>query len=220
MRRTSSISAEARGIGNGGNLDLEAGFIVAVPAENSDIIAKAEQGNGGNIKITAQGVFGIEYRDKLTSLSDINASSDFGLDGVVAINTSDVDPSQGLATLPSEPVNPQLDQRCQADSSQETNYFVTTGRGGLPLGPEEISSNAVWEDLRSVTATDNQPSKSAPMITSNRSNSGVLVEAQGWVKSPDGRIILTAQAPTATLGNSWKTPASCAQPEGYSSSIK
>ncbi len=56
MRNNSLISTEAGNNGNGGNIDIDAELIVAVPAEDSDIVADAARGNGGNINITTQGI--------------------------------------------------------------------------------------------------------------------------------------------------------------------
>ncbi len=41
MRHGSQISATAQGTANGGNITINTPFIVAVPSENSDIIATA-----------------------------------------------------------------------------------------------------------------------------------------------------------------------------------
>ena len=210
MRNESAIATTAANNGNGGNITISAPFIIAVSSENSDIVANADLGFGGRIDITATGIYGLEFRDKLTPESDINASSNAtGKDGIVEINTPDIDPSRGLANLPTELVNAQLDHRCQARGTQATSRFVNTGRGGLPLTPDEISSNTVWEDLRSPTADANTPSDSATVALPRSSTSGAMVEAQGWVKHPDGTVILTAQVPTATLYSSALPPATC-----------
>jgi len=68
----------------------------ANPDENSDITANAFQGNGGNINISTNTIFGLKFRSQLTPLSDITASSQFGLSGQVTINRLDIDPSKGL----------------------------------------------------------------------------------------------------------------------------
>ncbi|MCA1993051.1 MAG: filamentous hemagglutinin N-terminal domain-containing protein [Coleofasciculus sp. S288] len=210
MRNESAIATTAANNGDGGNITISAPFIIAVSSENSDIVANADQGFGGRIDITATGIYGLEFRDKLTPESDINASSNAtGKDGIVEINTPDIDPSRGLANLPAELVNSQLDHRCQARGTQATSRFVNTGRGGLPLTPDEISSNTVWDDLRSPTADANTPSDSATVALPRSSTSGAMVEAQGWVKHPDGTVILTTQVPTATLYSSSLPPATC-----------
>ena len=84
-------------------MDINSGFIVAVPQENSDITANAFAGNGGNINITSQGIFGLLFSDELTPNSDITASSQLGINGTININTPDVDPSSGRGGLPEDP---------------------------------------------------------------------------------------------------------------------
>ncbi len=84
LRNNSSISTtagQAGAGGDGGNITLEAGFVVAVPQENSDITANAFEGRGGNINITTNAIYGLEFRNQLTSLSDITDSSQLGING-------------------------------------------------------------------------------------------------------------------------------------------
>ncbi len=84
---TTNAGTEQKG-GDGGNININSKFIVAVPKENSDITANAFQGRGGNINITAQGIFGIEARPKPSELTnDITASSDLGLSGNINLNS-------------------------------------------------------------------------------------------------------------------------------------
>lgn len=54
LRRGAQIKATAENNGNGGNITIKAkrGFIVAVPGENSDIIANALNGNGEKLQLT------------------------------------------------------------------------------------------------------------------------------------------------------------------------
>ena len=83
LLNNSQITATAgidEGRGNGGNIIIDAPFIIAFPQGNSDITANAFAGDGGNITINTQGIFGIEFRDQQTSFSDITASSRFGPD--------------------------------------------------------------------------------------------------------------------------------------------
>lgn len=67
--------------------------------ENSNIFANAFTGNGGNVNITTNGIYGLEFRPQLTSLSDIAASSQFGVQGNVTVNTPEIDPSRGLTSF-------------------------------------------------------------------------------------------------------------------------
>jgi filamentous hemagglutinin family protein len=104
LRRGGQISTTAGTAlagGNGGNINIDAGFIVAVPQENSDITANAFSGNGGTVTINAQGIFGIQSRQQPTLQSDITASSTGGgINGVVDINTLDIDPNRAFINLP------------------------------------------------------------------------------------------------------------------------
>ncbi len=104
LRNNSRISTRAgienSGGGNGGNITINGGFIVAVPNENSDINANAFQGDGGNINITTPGIFGIQFREQTTPQSDITASSEFGIDGNFDLNLLELDITSGLIELP------------------------------------------------------------------------------------------------------------------------
>jgi large exoprotein involved in heme utilization and adhesion len=53
----STTAGTDRAGGNGGNIDTDADFIVAL--DNSDITANAFSGSGGNVNITTEGLFGI-----------------------------------------------------------------------------------------------------------------------------------------------------------------
>ncbi|MFE4108704.1 two-partner secretion domain-containing protein, partial [Almyronema epifaneia] len=127
LRRNSLINATAGGMGDGGNISLD--VLAIAGAENSDITANAIQGNGGNIQITTQGIFGLEFRDQLTSESDITASSQFGVNGTVTINNPNVDADSGIVELPENVVD-LSNQVATGCAEQANNRFVATGRGG------------------------------------------------------------------------------------------
>ncbi|PSO97287.1 MAG: filamentous hemagglutinin, partial [Cyanobacteria bacterium SW_12_48_29] len=224
LREQSQISTTAgtaEAGGDGGNIDIDSDFIVAVPGESSDITANAFAGNGGNIDIDAFSVFGIEPREvenpASNDINDITASSELGLEGTIEIDTPDVDPSRGLVELPTVPVETEVAQACSPGSSQQQSEFVVTGRGGLPPTPEEaLSSDAIqvdWvslkpeaaEEQESREAEENSPSSSS----SNPSVPNQIVEAQGWVTAPNGEVVLTASATPGQHPSSWLTPANC-----------
>ena len=214
LRRNSQISATA-GIsgtsGDGGNITIDTPLIVAVPRENSDITANAFTGNGGNIRIQAQGIFGLRSRPQLTQFSDITASSEFGIDGVVEINTPNVDPSQGLVPLPTDLVDASglIASGCGA-SRQGQSEFIVTGRGGLPPSPSDtISSDTIWSDLRYQSQTAENPMPAENFTQSDRSTTEQLVEAQAWLTNKQGEVVLSAQATTATPQNNWQSAATC-----------
>ncbi len=147
LRRGSVLTATAGGNGNGGNITLNTPFLVAVPGENSYIVAQALQGKGGNIQIAATGIYGIEPRSPLTPLSDINASSAFGLSGSVTITNLNVDPGTGLAELPTGLVD--SSQRIVMGCGGDGNRFVATGRGGIPENPLQMAGTfRSWQDVQ------------------------------------------------------------------------
>ena len=137
LRRGSAITTNALGDATGGNIIIDTDFIIAFPLENNDITANAFTGDGGRVEITAQGIFGIEPRVQLTPLSDITASSTFGLAGIVEINTPDLDPNRGLNNLPEEAVEVEIASGCRAEDGQTTVGFFNLGRGGLPPSPHD-----------------------------------------------------------------------------------
>jgi filamentous hemagglutinin family protein len=218
LRRGSEISTTAgtaQAGGDGGNITIAAGFILGIPRENSDITANAFTGRGGNINITTQGIFGLQFRPRLTPLSDITASSEFGLNGSVQIITPGVDPNRGLAELPTDLVDATelIDRRCvPGEGTEQSSSFTITGRGGLPPNPHEtLGEEGLLEDLGTPVAltTGNRTGQQRRASASPSSSPQPLVEAQGWVIAPDGTVILTAQAASATPQHPWQTPASC-----------
>ena len=220
LRRGAQISttagtAEAGGDGGNINIDVPSGFIVAVPGENSDIRANAFTGIGGRVNIKANGIYGIEFRKSPTLLSDITASSEFGTQGTVELNTPDIDPNSGLVQLPTIPVDTQVAQGCYSQDYAQ-NRFVIAGRGGLPMSPTEplqdTSTLSAWVRLRPEPA--NAKTIISPRSTAVSNNTKVaaattIVEASSWVVNRNGNIELVAQVPGVTPHSSWQTPASC-----------
>ena len=191
LRNNSSINTEAKSTGNGGNININSPIIAGF--ENSDIIANAVEGNGGNINITTQGIFGLEFREQLTEESDITASSQFGVNGTVAINNISIDPSSGLTELPVELKDPsqQISTGCSTNSE---STFVATGRGGIPQNPNErVGLNPTWSDVRDLSVfrkRDNNTVENTQI--SQISNKPAIVEATGFIRNNQGEIELVA----------------------------
>ena len=80
---------------------LRAGIDTGLGTPNSqggDITINANTGTGGKVEITSQAIFGIELRAKLTEKSDITASSELGIAGVININAPDTSSIQNSFT--------------------------------------------------------------------------------------------------------------------------
>ena len=191
LRNNSLIATDSFGNGrnsNGGNITINSSLIVATPGD-SDITANAEQGTGGRVNITSQGLFGIQYRPKgqdspLTN--DITSSSTFGQDGTVNIDTPGTDPGKDSTELPNVPTDAstQISQACGANTRQ--NKLTVTGRGGLPPNAKDpLTADVVWQDTR---ATKSQPAASSETTNLDR----LPPPAVGWVFDGRGKVTLVA----------------------------
>jgi large exoprotein involved in heme utilization and adhesion len=215
LRNGSSITTNATG-GNipGGNISIDTDNLVAVPSENSDISANSANFRGGNVTIRANGIFGIEFQEQLTPLSDITATgatSEFS--GTVDIITPGIDPARGLAELPTGVVDAS-DAIAQGCRDVQGSSFVVSGRGGLPPTPQQaLGDDPRWRDWRTpavVSREPNTPANGTLLPSANPpSTKSALVEASGWVIEPDGKVILTASAPNVTSPNRWGQPVNC-----------
>ncbi len=213
LRNSSQISTSAGNQqfgGDGGNITISSLFIVAPPIENSDITANAFTGGGGNIQIITDGLFGLNFQKKLTNLSDITASSTFGVNGIVEINSPDADASKGLVELPEKVTDASklIAQGCKATSGEVASKFFITGRGGLPSSPDSIfSGNGILHDLATtpIIGTNNTTNlytaSASPRTIPPPTDS--IVEAQGIVVNDKGEIFLAAHH------RSWLPPRIC-----------
>ena len=207
LRDNSAVVATAGGSGNGGNITINTPFTIGTG--NSDIVANAVQGSGGNIDISTQGLYGLEFRDQLTPENDITASSEFGVNGTVAINNLTVNPGDSLAKLP-ESLNSQDDQVATACSATGSNQFVVSGRGGLPASPsQKLIGSRPWTDTRDLGSTMHNTDLREQAAVSESFDSNNLqaserslserpipVEALGWSRNEVGEVELVANSAT------------------------
>ncbi len=216
LRRGSEITTNAgtpgtRGDGGNITIDAPSGLIVAVPKEVSHIRANAFKGKGGTVNIKTSGVFGFQINPPQdTLLSDITASSDLGPQGIVTINTPDVDPSRGVFVLPVQVVDPsqKIASGCPAGDGTTGNSFTVTGRGGLPPSPDEpLSSDVVWSDTR-LTNIGNRENLKASVPIRSHSKALEIVPATGWVFNGKGEVTLIANSPS-TFYPSDSRPSTC-----------
>lgn len=201
MRGNSLISATASSNGNGGNINITTPLLVAFPTENSDISANSNDRRGGNVTINSSAIFGTQFRNQNTSLSDITAfGRDSSLNGNVQINTPDIDPSAGLIDS-----TRLIAQGCAANRG---NSFIVTGRGGLPLLPNEPlrTNNTISVDWVGNTQEQRSrdiqtqriisPTTNYPVLTTQKNSE--IVEATGWVRNNKGQVILISSTHTVT----------------------
>ena len=112
----------------GGNINIDPEYVIL---RNSNIIANAFEGKGGNIRIVAG-----------TLLADpncrVDASSEKGIDGTVDIRAPIKDVSQSVSRLPEEYLSAAelLREECIARiHGGKYSSFVVKGREGLPFEP-------------------------------------------------------------------------------------
>jgi large exoprotein involved in heme utilization and adhesion len=114
------------GTGAGGNIDIDPEFVIL---NNSDILANAFGGPGGNITIIADNVIN-------SAQSRIDASSALGINGTVNISNPDQEVAQELAVLPENflDVTGLISDRC--GTAAGTSSLVSAGPGGLAVDPD------------------------------------------------------------------------------------
>lgn len=116
------------GVGSGGNIFIDPQFVVL---QNSQIVANAFGGPGGNINIIA----GQFISDPATVIS---ASSTLGIDGTVNIEAPDADLSADLAALPASFVDASRMMQAGCGAARAgLSSLVEVGRGGLPPAPDD-----------------------------------------------------------------------------------
>jgi filamentous hemagglutinin family protein len=124
----STISASVLdGTGGGGSVNIDPQFVIL---QNSQILAQATQGPGGNIFITTN----LLLPD---ANSVIDASSQFGLNGTVTIQSPNAPASGKIQPLGKTPLpaTSLLTQRCAALAGGEFSSFTVAGRDSLPTEP-------------------------------------------------------------------------------------
>ncbi len=204
--KITSTAGTSQSGGNGGNIKVNAPLIVGISSNtNHQIIANAFQGNGGNIQITTDGIFGGEF-------IDIQASSQFGVNGTIEINTPGIDPTSGLTQLPSIPIDLSalINNSCQVS---KRNSFTVTGKGGIPNSPNDILiSNNPVVDWGFFTPNSSQKAAFIPENTLQKEKTNQpqeIKEAQGFIKDDKGDIILTSHPLQVTANGVYLHPLDC-----------
>ena len=98
--------------------------------QNSQILAQAVQGPGGNISITTNALV-----QDATSLVD--ASSQFGISGTVRVQSPNAPAAGKIVPLSKTTLEtaPLLGQRCAAVEGGQYSSFVVAGHYGVPTQP-------------------------------------------------------------------------------------
>ncbi|MDM8566648.1 hypothetical protein QUF74_13480 [Candidatus Halobeggiatoa sp. HSG11] len=144
---STSVSEE---FGGGGNITANPEFIVL---NSATIFAKAKKGNGGNINVTTTGIYNFD----MTPISEvINASSEFGLDGKILINTPDSITEGNLFALSTSffDSSNMMNTPCNQIVAENSISFINVLSEGVSNEPEDLlSSGIILTDILPVRAT-------------------------------------------------------------------
>jgi len=133
----SNITTSIRGgSGDGGDIDIDPEFVVL---NNSNIIANAYEGNGGNIHIVADNF--IQSSDSI-----IEASSALGIDGSIDIDSPDIDVASGLTILPADymDISKWLHTPCSSKNISDISSFVVKSRDALPTPLDDLRGDSAF----------------------------------------------------------------------------
>jgi filamentous hemagglutinin family protein len=208
------LSQVSTGSGGGGSIDITASerFYAFL---DSDILANAQDGRGGRIQIDAP-VFladlfapvrrnpGSLDRFRNNGRVDINASSAAGVSGTVTVPDFSF-LQNALSELATDLVSSDtvVAGSCLTRRNQNQGSFVVTGTGGLPASPYDLIEHRY--QLAPVQAIAGATAQTAlPVVMPAWKRGDPIQEAQGLVKTADGRVLISmvnpaAVAPAATL---------------------
>ncbi len=121
------------GTGGGGSVNIDPQFVIL---QNSQILAQAIQGPGGNISITTN----LLLPD---ANSVISASSQFGVNGTVTIQSPNAPGSGQVQPLGKSPLQATslFNQHCASLAGGEFSSFTVAGRDSLPTEPSSWLSS-------------------------------------------------------------------------------
>jgi large exoprotein involved in heme utilization and adhesion len=189
LGNNSDITVGSFGAGNGGNVNIDAQFIVAfssrLPGNGNDIIAYSV-GSGGNVNIQADRVFGIEPRIAISGngSNDFDASAELNIEEGIVVNIFD-----SVALPPTNLVEQEQTsaQACQADRETAAKSGLTIkDKGGVPPAPDlPLNSQSISIDGEIDPTISTIPE---PIETSI----GKIQPARGIKVTKDGRVTLTA----------------------------
>jgi filamentous hemagglutinin family protein len=188
------------GVGGGGNITIKAGSAIAF--DDSDILAFAVDGRGGDINLGDTLFFGENYQPAPPGTNpatlDSNGRVDVNASGTVdgTITFPDVSLIQNsLSELPQVLVNPDqlLANSCIARSAQRQGSFTVTGVGGLPTRPETVTVSLF--PTGTVQPLPDASRSGATTLQSNHASywqpGTPIVEPQGVYQLPDGRLVMS-----------------------------
>ncbi|MFL9460747.1 filamentous hemagglutinin N-terminal domain-containing protein [Scytonema tolypothrichoides VB-61278_2] len=186
------------GASGGGNITLTANSIIAF--DDSDILAFARDGKGGDVIFNTPAFFGSGYKPAPKGTDpeilnnnnrvDINASG--STSGIISLpDTSLIQNS--LTELPENSIdtNALIASSCIARSNQQKGTFVITGSGGLPNRPRDASVSLYSTGSVRTVPSNTRPSNNSMIRQWQKGDP--IVEPQGIYQLPNGKLVLSRE---------------------------
>ena len=141
------------------------------------------------------------------------------LSGTVGINTLQTEADSGLVKLPTIPVETKITQTCSNPGYAQSSFTIVGRDGSLPpsyLDPLVGSGSLTQTKLATLqeetkglgTIQARQGADKDKEKQKQEQENLQIVQAQGWVKTKSGKIILVAQVPQANFSSN-PTASSC-----------
>jgi filamentous hemagglutinin family protein len=198
LRNNSDIRTNlSSGNAKGGNIFLTADTIIAL--EDSDILAFAPEGQGGDITFNTRALFSdslyrstqrLTDRDSLQFINN-NDRSDVNASGAISgniIGVPDISFIQNsLTELQNNPIdtNALIANSCIARAPKSEGNFIITGTGGLPIRPGEAAASSYpTGDVQSVTNNG---------AASSWKKGDPIVEPQGVYRLANGNLLMSRE---------------------------
>lgn len=210
LENNSFIDTNAIALGNGGNIEISANFVIV--SGNSSISANAaKMGHGGNINITANDLF-------LTPNSAVTADSALGIDGTVKVETLVDTEHRNYGELPQQVL--QTDGKITRSCGNKGNrqgVFSYIGRGGLPFNllTEFRGNNMVIADFDipgnppANISTYNLLEASQQLNLAPQQTVESTVEATQWRVNHQGKVELIAPPRHNSISFDFTSPTNC-----------
>jgi filamentous hemagglutinin family protein len=169
------------------NSDRQTLLTYGFPYKNSDIVANAFGGSGGRIDLSTLALRNLAKRSDTIISDDLDASSDVGFNGIVNVNTFNLDVDRGLQPMNDRFRDYALSEGCDPRTRQEANSLKQIGTGTLAQdSTQQLERRTTIAAIPIPTTNPNTP----------RAENGVpiaaipaqLIPAQGWTKAPDGKL--------------------------------
>ncbi len=183
----------------GGDITLTAGSIVAF--DDSDILAYAPGGTGGNITLNTPAFFGENYRpaprntkpNTLDGNNRVNVNATGAVEGIITQpDTTFIQNS--LTELPDNQIDTDslLANICIVRRNQPTRgSFTITGSGSLPQRPGDAQMSSFPTVDIETLPSDGTPTNTNPNRPWQKGDP--IVEPQGVYRLPNGKLVLSRE---------------------------